>query len=109
MTEATSSATYPPRTSASLKDNAATSTGGVSPCSASESNASRRAVGNFSAMVASAGCDPGAKLISNEQSRRDATTWEDAQRAQIDLDVAAIIVGMISVHRPRGASLQSER
>jgi hypothetical protein len=60
------------------------------------------------AVVASAGCAPGAKLLSNEQTRRDATTWEDALRAQIDLDVAAIIAGMISVHRPRGASLQSE-
>jgi hypothetical protein len=60
------------------------------------------------AVIASAGCDPGAKLLSNEQTSRGATTWEDALRAQIDRDVAAIIVGMISVHRPRGASQQSE-
>jgi hypothetical protein len=60
------------------------------------------------AVIASTGCDPGVKLLSNEQTLPDATTREDALRAQIDLDVAAIIMGMISVQRPRDASLQSE-
>ena len=60
------------------------------------------------AVIASAGCDPGAKLLSNEQTYQDAATRENARRMQIDRDVAAIIVGMVSVHRPRSASLQSE-
>jgi hypothetical protein len=60
------------------------------------------------AVIVAAGCDPGSKPLANEQTYRDSTTLEDARRMQIDLDVAAIIVGMISVHRPRSASLQSE-
>ena len=55
------------------------------------------------AIIASAGCDPGAPLLPKDQSHRDATT-----RAQVELDVKAIIEGMMLAHGLRMASVQSE-
>jgi hypothetical protein len=59
------------------------------------------------AIIASAGCDPGATLPKDE-ARRGATTREDALRAQVALDVTAIIGGMMLAHGVRMASAQSE-
>jgi hypothetical protein len=59
------------------------------------------------AIIASAGCDPGATLLPKDQTHRDATTQEDARRAQVALDVTAIIGGMMLAHGLRVALVQS--
>ena len=60
------------------------------------------------AIIASAGCDPSATLLPKDQTHRDATTQEDALRAQVARDVTAIIGGMMLAHGLRMASVQSE-
>jgi hypothetical protein len=60
------------------------------------------------AILASAGCEPGATVLPKDQTHRGTTTQEDLLRAQVALDVTAIIWGMMLVHGVRKASVQSE-
>ena len=62
----------------------------------------------IAAIITCAGCDPGVTLPKDEEARRGATMREDALRAQVALDVTAIIGGMILAHGLRVASVQSE-
>ena len=61
----------------------------------------------IAAIITCAGCDPGVTLPKDE-ARRGAMMREDALRAQVALDVTAIIGGMILAHGLRVASVQSE-
>ena len=61
----------------------------------------------IAAIITCAGCDPGVTLPKDE-ARRGATMREEALRAQVALDVTAIIGGMILAHGLRVASVQSE-
>ena len=61
----------------------------------------------IAAIITCAGCDPGVTLPKDE-ARRGATMREEALRAQVALDVTAIIGGMMLAHGVRMASAQSE-
>ena len=61
----------------------------------------------IAAIITCAGCDPGVTLPKDE-ARRGATMREEALRAQVSLDVTAIIGGMMLAHGLRVASVQSE-
>lgn len=65
-----------------------------------------RTVG-VAAVIASAACGPSVNSLPTNQAREDVVRKEDALRAQVALDVAAILTGIISVHQPRVASVQS--
>ena len=69
--------------------------------------ASVTSIMGIAAVIACAGCDPGVTLPKDE-ARRGATMREEALRAQVALDVTAIIGGMILAHGLRVASVQSE-
>ena len=69
--------------------------------------ASVTSIMGIAAVIACAGCDPGVTQPKDE-ARRGATTHEDALRAQVALDVTAIIGGMMLAHGLRVASVQSE-
>ena len=69
--------------------------------------ASMTSIMGIAAVIACAGCDPGVTLPKDE-ARRVAPTREDALRAQVSLDVTAIIGGMMLAHGLRVASVQSE-
>jgi hypothetical protein len=69
--------------------------------------ASVTSIMGIAAVIACAGCDPGVTLPKDEASR-GAMTREDPLRAQVALDVNAIIGGMMLAHGLRVASVQSE-
>ena len=61
------------------------------------------------AIIASAGCDQPADALGKAHGDNQPMTREDAYRKQLDLDVAAIIEGMVRVHGGRMVALMPEQ
>ena len=61
------------------------------------------------AVIASAGCDQPVDALGKAHGDNRPMTREDAYSKQLDLDVAAIIEGMVRVHAGRMVALMPEQ
>jgi hypothetical protein len=60
-------------------------------------------------VITAAGCDPGVTPLSKEDTNREARAQkEDALRAQVALDVSAIVAGIMAAEGLRLAWVRSE-